>query len=45
MVWNIPSEKMYARIEELKEYIQNFPDSKLAPIMQKEIEFLENLTD
>lgn len=36
-------EKILNRIEELDEYIQNFPDSKLAPICQKEINYLNSL--
>lgn len=36
-------EKILDRIEELEEYIQNFPDSVLAPIMQKEIDLLKSL--
>ena len=36
-------EKILDRIEELEEYIQNFPDSKLAPIMQEEIDYLNSL--
>ena len=35
-------EKMVERIEELYEYIQLFPNSKLAPIMQKEIDYLNS---
>ena len=36
-------EKILDRIEELEEYIQNFPNSKLAPIMQNEIDYLNSL--
>lgn len=39
----INGEKILERIEELEEYIYNFPDSKLAPIHQKEIDFLNSL--
>lgn len=33
------------RIEELNEYIQNFPDSRLTPIHQKEIDYLTALLE
>lgn len=36
-------ERILNRIEELEEYIQNFPDSVLVPIHQKEIDYLEAL--
>ncbi len=36
-------EKIFDRIEELTEYIQNFPDSILTPIFQKEIEYLKTV--
>lgn len=36
-------EKMLDRIEELYEYLENFPDSKLAPIVQNEIDLLNSL--
>lgn len=36
-------EKILDRIEELEAYIQNFPNSVLAPIMQKEIDYLNSL--
>lgn len=36
-------EKILDRIEELDEYMQNFPDSILTPIMQKEIDYLNSL--
>ncbi len=39
----INGEKILDRIEELEEYIQNFPESKLTPIFQKEIDFLNSL--
>ena len=35
--------KILDRIEELETYIQNFPDSVLAPIHQKEINHLKAL--
>lgn len=34
-------ERVFDRIEQLTEYITNFPDSKLTPIFKKEIEMLE----
>lgn len=36
-------EKILDRLEELNEYIQNFPDSVLTPIMQKEADYLKSL--
>ena len=39
---NIPSgEYALSRIEELEAFIDNFPDSALAPIFEKEIAYLE----
>lgn len=41
---DLPSgEAIYDRIEQLTEYITNFPESKLTPIFKKEIEHLETL--
>lgn len=39
----INSEKVFDRVEELQEYICNFPDSVLVPIFEKEIEYLQNI--
>jgi hypothetical protein len=36
-------ERIFNRIEELTEYINNFPNSKLTPIFKKEVEYLETL--
>ena len=36
-------EKILDRLEELNEFLQNFPDSVLAPIMQKEADYLKSL--
>lgn len=36
-------ERILDRIEELDEYIANFPESKLVPIMQNEIAYLKTL--
>lgn len=41
IIWNIPCEKSLDRIDELIAYIENFPDSPLAPVFQREIEALE----
>lgn len=43
MIWNIPSEKMYDRLEELYTYLDNFPDSKLSSAIREEISYLESL--
>jgi hypothetical protein len=37
------AEIVYNRLEELYEFIENFPESKLTPIFKKEIEYLETL--
>lgn len=37
-------EKILDRIEELQTFIQNFPNSVLSPIMQKEIDYLNSLS-
>lgn len=39
----INGEKILDRIEELETYIQNFPNSKLAPIMQNELNHLNSI--
>ena len=36
-------ERILDRLEELNEFIENFPDSVLAPIMQKEADYLKSL--
>lgn len=39
----INGEKALDRIEELYEYLENFSDSKLAPIVQKELDYLNSI--
>lgn len=39
----INGEKILDRIEELYEYLQNFPNSALAPILQKELDHLNSI--
>lgn len=39
----VKSEYTYERIEELREYISNFPDSSLVPVFENEIKRLESL--
>lgn len=43
MVWNIPSETMYDRLDELYEYLENFPDGELSTAVRNEIAYLESL--
>ena len=43
IVWKIPSENMYCRLDELYEYLDHFPNSKLAPAVRTEIAYLESL--
>lgn len=44
IVWNIPSEgQILDRLEELNTYLENFPNSKLSPIVRKEVAYLESL--
>lgn len=43
IVWNIPSETAIDRLEELYQYLENFPESKLAPAIWEEIAILEEL--
>ena len=40
---HVTSEYAYERIEELREYISNFPDSSLVTACENEIKFLEDL--
>lgn len=43
---NIPNaEKILKRIDDLTEYINNFPDTPLAVIFQNELEYLETLKE
>lgn len=42
--WHIPNEaRILDRLEELYSYLQNFPNSELSPIFQREINYLETL--
>ena len=42
--WNIPGElQSLDRLEELYQYLDNFPESKLAPAIREEIARLEEL--
>lgn len=44
MIFDLPDgERVFDRIEQLTEYINNFPESKLTPIFKKEIEYLETI--
>ncbi len=45
VVDNIPGEITLNRLEELKTFCENFSESELVPIFQKEIAYLENLID
>ena len=39
----VNEERILDRIAELETYIQNFPESKLVPIFQKELNYLKAL--
>ena len=43
MVWNIPSERAEERLEELYQYLDIFPNSKLESAIKEEIAILEKL--
>lgn len=43
IVWNIPSEKDWDRLEELTEAMENFPDSALFKCWQHEAESIKKL--
>lgn len=43
MDWKIPGEQAEDRLAELQEYLQNFPETKLAAAMREEIDFLEGV--
>ena len=43
ITWNIPSESALDRLEELYQYLENFPESQLAPAIREEIAILEAL--
>lgn len=42
IVWNIPSEKAWDRLEELAEAMENFPDSPLFHCWQHELENIKH---
>lgn len=41
--FNLPGLQTLDRIDDLEEYIKNFPDSPLVPVFQNELEGLYNL--
>ena len=41
IVWKIPSERAYDRLEELEAAVKNLPDSPLVPLWEKEIKGLQ----
>lgn len=44
IVWSIPNgEQVLERLEELYQYLENFPESQLAPAIREEIAILEAL--
>lgn len=44
IIWNIPNgEQVLERLEELYQYLENFPESQLAPAIREEIAILEAL--
>lgn len=43
LVWHLWGEKQEARLEELREYIKNFPEGLIADCAKKEIAHLEDL--
>ena len=44
ITWNIPGGlQALGRLEELYQYLENFPESRLAPAIQEEIAILEAL--
>lgn len=45
LVWHIPSERMHDRIEELREYLERFPDGAMAGPLKKELDYLEAMRD
>ncbi|MBQ9269684.1 MAG: hypothetical protein IJ206_09240 [Oscillospiraceae bacterium] len=44
IVWNLPGERALDRIEELLEYLENFPEGMMAETARHELERLEQLT-
>lgn len=45
IVWNIPSERAYERLDELNAYIEKFPEGELASAVREEIAYLESLLE
>lgn len=45
MIWNIPTEQAIDRLEELRQYLERFPESRLVPAILEEIAYLEEVTD
>lgn len=44
IIWNLPSiPGTLDRLEELYQYLENFPESRLAPAIREEIAHLEEL--
>ena len=45
ITWHIWGEAAEARLEELLEYLENFPDGAMSPAVRSEVEYLEYLRD
>lgn len=45
MIGWVNVENCIDRLEELREFLRNFPDSKLVPAVKSEIAFLEKLVE
>ena len=43
ITWNIPTEAAVMRLEELYDYLDQFPGSRLKPAVLEEIEYLEEV--
>lgn len=43
ITWHIPGEKAFDRLEELEEYLSNFPDGIMADAARHEVEHLKAL--
>lgn len=44
ITWDIPGAGTYDRIDELHEYLENFPDGSVAEPARRELERLEKMT-
>lgn len=44
IIWNIPGSATYDRIDELREYLENFPNGPISDAARHELERLEELT-